>query len=388
MQRSLERKRRRGSKVVLAGAVLASLAGLVPVGPFGVALATEEERGFVSACSYSSTAQVDPIVAPGVPSAHMHEFFGTQVDANSTYESLRAGGTNCSIKEDTAGYWIPSLYTPDGAGNRVRRSPVSLAAYYIAEDPPIGEVKPFPPNMKLIAGNANAGPYEQDLSVVWFDCAAPEGDYSPRAHAPYLCSGGQFVRAHVKFPSCWDGVPPAPIGNDSSHVVYPDHEVCPPGTITLPQLHLSMVYGITDGRNATLASGGGKDDPNSIFTLHGDFFNAWEQRLQATLVEECLAEEGPDVACGLPATANIKTIKPNSAQVGSIVEIGGDHFTGVQAVKFNGMPTTFTVVSEKMVLAMVPPGATTGIVSITTDGGTGIWAVHTRGYSKVPFVVT
>jgi hypothetical protein len=388
MQRSPEGKGRRGSKIVLGGALLATLIGLVPLGPFGVAVATEEERGFVSACPFRATAQVDPIVAPGVPSAHMHEFFGTQVDANSTYESLRAGGTNCSIKEDTAGYWIPSLYTPDGAGNPVKRNPVSLAAYYIAEDPPEGEVKPFPPNMKLIAGNANAGAYEQDLSVVWFDCAAPEDQYSPRAHAPYLCSGGQFVRAHVKFPSCWDGVPPAPVGNDSIHVSYPDHGVCPNGTLTLPQLHLSMVYGITDGRNATLASGGGKDDPNSIFTLHGDFFNAWEQRLQATLVEECLAEEGPDVACGLPATSAIKTIKPNIAQVGTIVEVGGDHFTGVQAVKFNGMPTTFTVASEKMILALVPPGATTGIVSVTTDGGTGIWAVHTRGYSKEPFVVT
>jgi len=59
---------------------------------------------FLSVCLPSHVAKDDPIVHPGEPGAsHQHEFFGnTTTDANSTYESLRAGGTTCRIAADKA----------------------------------------------------------------------------------------------------------------------------------------------------------------------------------------------------------------------------------------------------------------------------------------------
>src|SRR5437899_8616073 len=60
--------------------------------------------GWNSDCSYTRSAQVDPIFNPGMPSMHLHDFFGTTPDENSTYQSLQAGGTICALKDDTAGY--------------------------------------------------------------------------------------------------------------------------------------------------------------------------------------------------------------------------------------------------------------------------------------------
>jgi len=89
----------------------------------------EEPTGenFVVKCGFSHRKQVDPIVnfgEPGIPEGtgfHMHDFFGnTTTDANSTYDTLLAGGTKCPTPEtippgedaplgDTAAYWIPTV---------------------------------------------------------------------------------------------------------------------------------------------------------------------------------------------------------------------------------------------------------------------------------------
>jgi hypothetical protein len=46
-------------------------------------------------------------------------------------------------------------------------------------------------------------------------------------------------------------------------------------------------------------------------------------------------------------------------------------------VKFHGMPATFTVSSYGLITATVPPGATSGRISVTTPGGTGRSATFT-----------
>src|SRR5687768_13195717 len=62
------------------------------------------EESFVVKCDFSHRDQVDPIVDFGKnPSFHMHDFYGnTTTDENSTYQTLRAGGTNCDDPQDTA----------------------------------------------------------------------------------------------------------------------------------------------------------------------------------------------------------------------------------------------------------------------------------------------
>jgi len=56
--------------------------------------------------------------------------------------------------------------------------------------------------------------------------------------------------------------------------------------------------------------------------------------------------------------------------VGRPVEILGQGFTGTTAVSFNGTPATYTIASDRLLGAIVPEGATTGFVTVTTPSGT------------------
>jgi hypothetical protein len=70
-------------------------------------------------------------------------------------------------------------------------------------------------------------------------------------------------------------------------------------------------------------------------------------------------------------TPAITGFNPTSGPVGTSVTIIGIGFTGATNVKFNGVSATlFTVNSDTKVTAIVPTGATTGPISITTPRGT------------------
>jgi uncharacterized repeat protein (TIGR03803 family) len=59
-----------------------------------------------------------------------------------------------------------------------------------------------------------------------------------------------------------------------------------------------------------------------------------------------------------------------SARAGQSVQILGQRLTGATSVTFNGVPAaTFSVVSDTYMTAVVPSGATTGKVVVTTPGG-------------------
>jgi len=59
-----------------------------------------------------------------------------------------------------------------------------------------------------------------------------------------------------------------------------------------------------------------------------------------------------------------------SGTVGAAVKILGTDLTGATSVTFNGTAATFTVVSASEITTTVPTGATTGLVEVTTPGGT------------------
>ena len=56
-------------------------------------------------------------------------------------------------------------------------------------------------------------------------------------------------------------------------------------------------------------------------------------------------------------------------KVGQTIEILGGGLTGASKVSFHGASATFTVVSDTYLTAVVPAGATTGTVTVTTPGG-------------------
>jgi uncharacterized repeat protein (TIGR03803 family) len=57
-------------------------------------------------------------------------------------------------------------------------------------------------------------------------------------------------------------------------------------------------------------------------------------------------------------------------KVGQTGGILGQGFTGTASVSLNGTPASFTVVSDTFIKATVPPGATTGFVTVVTPSGT------------------
>ena len=65
----------------------------------------------------------------------------------------------------------------------------------------------------------------------------------------------------------------------------------------------------------------------------------------------------------------VSLVRP-SGKVGAKVEILGQNLNGTTAVTFNGTAASFTVVSDTYLTAIVPAGATTGTVQVTTSGGT------------------
>jgi hypothetical protein len=81
-----------------------------------------------------------------------------------------------------------------------------------------------------------------------------------------------------------------------------------------------------------------------------------------------------------PAAPVVVSFLPLTGPVGTPVTITGTGFTGATSVKFNGTSATFAVGSATQITTTVPSGATTGTISITTPGGTGV--------SLLPFTVT
>jgi hypothetical protein len=69
-------------------------------------------------------------------------------------------------------------------------------------------------------------------------------------------------------------------------------------------------------------------------------------------------------------TPTLSSFTPTSGPVGSSVTLIGSGFTGTTAVSFNGRAAFFKVVSDTQITAIVPAGASSGPISVTSSGST------------------
>jgi Domain of unknown function (DUF1996) len=288
---------------------------------------------FRVSCDYSHRASDDPIVFPGRPGlSHVHEFFGNRTtNAFSTRASLLAGGrTSCTTPGDTSAYWAPMFQSATGQPI----APDRAVVYYTTGYREPASVRPFPPGVQLIAGDAHA---TKPQGHVGFGCFPGAG--SVQSEPPVFCPTGQFFMA-LNFPDCWDGKPlePAPqnvstqrrrrtrrhrkrsrhrhrtrratksqahsqIGgtpvktrNDRSHFAYSTRGsgasfACPPGfPVPVPTLSWRLIY-------MSPGAPGGQLNSGSPYTAHGDFFEAWQPGVLEDLVRRCL---NAAVDCGIP----------------------------------------------------------------------------------------
>jgi hypothetical protein len=173
-------------------------------------------------------------------------------------------------------------------------------------------MRAFPPGLRMVAGNAHAVAPQSKLVAYW-DCAGSVVRSKPSATPPPRCGvvSGKVLgrrkgetRFHpmtvrskthlelrVNFPDCWDGKR-LDSPDHKSHMAYSRDFVCPRShPVKVPLIQLMIRYPLVSGKGLTLASGG-------RFSAHADFFNAWDERALARLVDACFH----DRPCN-PATA-------------------------------------------------------------------------------------
>jgi hypothetical protein len=253
-----------------------------PVAPGGTPPSTESSLGsFRVECKFSHQRQVDPIVAWGTTSAHMHDFFGNASTAStSTYSSMLAGATTCSAAGDTAGYWSPSLVSPTGSFVKPERG----IFYYRNRPVDYGTTTPFPPDFRMIAGGADQFPHS------YWTCDG-ESDTSMSTRKNFIPNcGTRKIKLHIFFPSCWDGVR-LDSPDHRSHVAYgrddggvvegTDPDTCPAThPVKIPQLDYRVLFPVTNGTGYRLSDG--------TALAHADFWNTWNQSELERWVRDCL----------------------------------------------------------------------------------------------------
>jgi hypothetical protein len=265
---------------VVAGAAASDPSGITTPG-------VQETPGrFVTVCGFSHRAGDDPIVHFGKPGAsHDHSFVGNvSTNAFSTLASLRRSRTTCSPASDTAAYWAPTLLA-----NGRPVLPLRALVYYdrLTSAP----LRPFPPGLRVVAGNAYAGT-RQSTGVTFWQCSVIKTTlYGPMRRVQGAlpsaagsivpsCPPGTRLQLRVNFPDCWNGKTLDSL-NHASHMAYSRNGTCPRGH-PVPVPALGLVYEYLPPRGVVALSSG------PAYTGHADFVNAWDQRALATLVARCL----------------------------------------------------------------------------------------------------
>jgi hypothetical protein len=252
--------------------LVVTLATLVPAIPVEAAAPV---GAWNLTCKQSHQGSDDPIVFPGKPGAsHNHTFFGnTTTDANTTEASLLASGdSTCNRGFNTAdhsAYWVPTLYKKTGTNLTpvmpTAKESVDVTVYYRrGGDAASQKVTPFPQGFRMIAGDPRGTTTADAAHTGWFCRDAKTGANGTHFVAFPDCPPGHFYLGTIVFPNCWDGK-----NLDSA-----DH------TVKVPQITYDLHYHPAQGPGYALSTEG-------PYTLHGDFFAAWDNKVQQALVTNC-----------------------------------------------------------------------------------------------------
>lgn len=219
---------------------------------------------FVAFCPFSHRAPDDPIVHPNhAGMSHSHEFMGNvSTAATTTVESLAGNATNCDPAVDRSAYWVPTLYGANGDPIAIEHA----TFYYFSGVNNPSELQALPFGLKIIAGQANATTPPNPARFKWSCLGAPDSSTT----AFVVCPVGSKLEMLLNFPDCWDGKN-LDSADHKSHMSYNVNGACPiTHPVAVPQLQFKLRYATRGEAGMSLASG-------AAYTMHGDFFNAWEE---------------------------------------------------------------------------------------------------------------
>jgi hypothetical protein len=122
---------------------------------------------------------------------------------------------------------------------------------------------------------------------------------------------------------------------------------------------------------ATYGTGGSNPNGIAVADVNGDS--------KPDLLTANYGNNAVGVLLNTSAFAPILTsLSLTSVMEGTSVTLTGQNLTGATEVSFNGMPAnTFSITNSTTITAIVPPGATSGHVNVTTPSGTSNGVVYT-----------
>lgn len=253
------------------------LLGMLVVSTWFAPQAVAGSGEFFFPCPFSHRAMDDPIVFPRQPGAsHMHDFIGNNsTDSYSTADSLAAASTTCREPKDKSAYWFPSLIR-----NGAKLTPDQAQVYYRSAGTS-ATPKPFPFGLKIVQGDKSAtSPQPSWQNREFWTCGNGGTHYA----APPDCPSTTLMM-QVRFPQCWDGRN-LDSADHKSHMTYLVKGACPAGypvLVSQTQLHVQWnIHDAASGAPLSLASG-------SIYSMHADFFNAWDPARLQGLITSCIS---------------------------------------------------------------------------------------------------
>jgi len=259
---------------------------------------------FTVNCVPLTIQRSDPVVQPGIASAHVHAIIGGNafrramgpMDANS------ANSTTCDKQIDHSNYWVPHLYHQRadktwelvpwrGSAVYYQKRACNYAPGIRVCDKSVVPLA-FPDGFRMVAGDpARRSQNNSDFAdrAIAIMCIFNGGSKEYNGFPPRQCN---TMRSEVYFPSCWDGKN-LDSADHKSHVSYPaigDYNggVCPQShPVALMSIFYEFFFETNTYNDNKFAFANG--DPTG-FGYHGDFIMGWTDRaLLQTAHRDCVS---------------------------------------------------------------------------------------------------